>query len=165
MFKLKPISKEGVKEAIEKAKHYRLLNEPRLAESICLDIIEVEPENQQTIIILLLALTDQFGKGRSVDVNEARQLLPRLKNEYDREYYAGIICERRGKAALNQGIPGGGHIAYEWLRDAMEHFEKAENMRPPGNDDAILRWNTCVRLIQRDKLEPRAEEPLPSMLE
>ncbi|NIR48703.1 hypothetical protein GWO43_09720 [candidate division KSB1 bacterium] len=165
MFELKPISKKGVKEAMEKAERYRLLNEPRLAESICLDILEVDPENQRAIIILLLALTDQFGKGRSVDVNDARQLLPRLKRKYDREYYAGIICERQGKATLNQGIPGAGHIAYAWLRNAMEHFEKAESIRPTGNDDSILRWNTCVRLIERDKLEPRPEEPAQSMLE
>ena len=61
MFKLKPLSKEAVPAALEKANCYRFLNEPVEAESICLDILEVEPENQQAIITLLLSLTDQFG--------------------------------------------------------------------------------------------------------
>ncbi len=165
MFELKPLSEKGIPAAIEKAERYRLLNEPRLAESICLDILELDADNQKAIVILLLAVTDQFGKGRSVDPNDARQLLPRLKEAYDREYYAGIICERQGKSTLNQSIPGGNYLAYEWLRDAMEHFEKAEKIRPSGNDDPILRWNTCVRLIERNKLEARPEEPVQTMLE
>lgn len=158
MFELKPLSKEGVSAAIKKAERYRLLNEAREAESICLDILEVEPENQQALIILLLSLTDQFGKGRSVDANQARELLPKLATEYQRAYYEGIICERQGKATLNQGIPGSKYVAYEWLRDAMEHFEKAVTVRPTGNDEAILRWNTCVRLIERYNLEARPPE-------
>jgi hypothetical protein len=32
----------------------------------------------------------------------------------------------------------------------MGHYERAEGMRPAGNDEAILRWNTCLRLMQRD---------------
>ena len=158
MFELKPLNKESITAAVEKAGHYRLLNDAREAESICLDVLEVEPENQQALIILLLSLTDQFGKGRSVDVNQARELLPKLETEYQRVYYEGIICERQGKATLNQGIPGSKYVAYEWLRDAMEHFEKAATVRPEGNDEAILRWNTCVRLIERYNLEARPPE-------
>lgn len=165
MFELKPLSKEGIPAAIEKAQRYRLLNQPRLAESICLDILEVDPENHDTIIILILAITDQFGRGTSVEDKRARAFLPRLKDEYERNYYAGIICERQGKAAFNQRIPGSKHITYEWLRDAMEHYEKAEAGRPHGNDDAILRWNTCVRLIERYNLEPRQEDTAEHMLE
>ncbi|MCG8604264.1 hypothetical protein MJD09_04595 [bacterium] len=155
MFELKPLRKESIIAAIEKAELYRLLNEARAAESICLDILEIDPNNQRVIILLLLARTDQFGKGKSVDVNQARELLPRIKGEYERVYYEGIICERQGKATLNQGLPGGKYVAYEWLRDAMEHFEKAEAIRPTGNDDALLRWNSCVRLIERYNLEAR----------
>jgi hypothetical protein len=40
----------------------------------------------------------------------------------------------------------------------MHWFEKAEPLRPPGHDDAILRWNTCARIIERNKLVPREEE-------
>jgi hypothetical protein len=41
------------------------------------------------------------------------------------------------------------------FRQAMDCFEKAEAIRPAGNDDAILRWNGCARIIQRNKLAPR----------
>ncbi|MCZ6679898.1 MAG: hypothetical protein O7E52_21910 [Candidatus Poribacteria bacterium] len=165
MFALKPLSKESIPEALEKAERYRLLNEPRSAESICLDILEINPENHQAIVTLLLAITDQFAEGMSRNVNQARELLPRLPEEYERQYYAGIICERRAKGALNQGIPGSKDIAYKWFRDAMEHFERAEGIRPPENDDAILRWNTCARLIMRNNLEPRPEDSTEPYLE
>ena len=158
MFHLKPISKEGVPEALEKAERYRLLNEPRLAESICLDILEIDPDNHHAIVILLLSITDQFGASGARDMNKARQLLSKLNSEYERHYYAGIICERQGKGILDHGRTGSHFTAYEWIHEAMEFYEKAEKLRPSGNDDAILRWNTCVRLITSNHLQPRGEE-------
>lgn len=157
MLKLKPISKAGIPEALKKAERYRLLNEPLLSESICEDILDVEPDNQQAIVTMLLSITDQFGRYSAVTINKARQLLPLLKEEYDRQYYAGIICERQGIALLELGAAGGGHSPYEWLTEAMEYFENAESYRPKGNDDAILRWNTCVRLIESHQLQPQRE--------
>ena len=130
-----------------------MLNEPRSAESICLDILEIDSGNHEAIVTLLLAITDQFAEGMSRNVNQARELLPRIQGNYERHYYGGIICERRAKAVLNQGTPGSKYIAYKWLQEAMEHFEKAKAIQPSGNDDAILRWNTCARLIMRHKLE------------
>ena len=138
MFQLKPISKEGIPVALEKAERYRLLNEPWLAESICLDILETDPENKKAVVILLLALTDEFGRSSLGDINKARELLSRLP-EYEKHYYAGLICERQGKSVLNRYTPQSDFTAYEWLTDAMEYYEKAEAIRPAGNDDAILR--------------------------
>lgn len=158
MFELKSISREGVPQALKKAERYRLLNEPSLAESICLDILDIEPENQQAIITMLLAITDQFGKYGSGELHKARQLLPRINDQYERHYYAGIICEREGLAHLSQGRQTAYSASYEWLTEAMGHFEKAEAVRPEGNDDAILRWNTCVRLVTHYKLEPMYEQ-------
>ncbi len=158
MFQIKPISKESIPTALEKAERYRLLNEPMLAESICLDILEADPENSRAIITMLLAITDQFGTSLLSDTNNAKELLARLPDEYDRQYYSGLICERQGKAKLGKRMPDGGSVAYEWLRDAMDHYEKAEAIRPPGKDDAILRWNTCARLIMRNNLKPREEQ-------
>ena len=164
MFELKRISKESIPSAIEKAERYRLLDEPGLAESICLDILEADPENTKTIVILLLAITDQFGSTSSGDVNRARQLLPKLQNDYEKNYYAGIICEREGIAILSRKTHG--HFAvYEWLSEAMEFFEKAEALRPTGNDDAIMRWNTCARLIMRHHLKPINEKYVEPPLE
>ena len=165
MFELKPLSKEGIKAALEKAERYRLLNEPRLAESICLDILEIEPENHDAVVMLILSITDQFKKSSHNNEKNARELLALLKDKYERTYYAGIICERRGKAVLDKEIPGGDFIAYEWIRNAVELYEQAEKIRPPGNDDAILRWNTCVRLIKRYNLQPKVEDPSGYFLE
>ena len=157
-FELKTISKAGVPAAIQKAERYRYLNQPWAAESICLDVLTADPENQQALVILLLALTDQFGEGLAEGVERARELLPRLRDDYKRSYYAGIICERRGKAQLDRGLPGSGEIAYEWFREAMEWYEKAEANRPAGNDETLLRWNTCARMLSGSRdLHPREE--------
>jgi hypothetical protein len=165
MFQIKPISKESIPTALEKAERYRLLNEPMLAESICLDILEADPENHHAIITMILAITDQFGTSLQSDTNKIKQLLARLPDEYDRQYYSGLICERQGKAKLGKRMPDGGSVAYEWLRDAMDHYEKAEAIRPPGKDDSILRWNTCARLIMRHNLKPRDEKYIEPPLE
>jgi hypothetical protein len=160
IFELKPLSREAIPAAIEKAMRYRLLNEPGEAESICHDVLRTEPDNQQALVTLLLALTDRFSKGYSVGLTQAKELLPRLRAPYEQAYYAGIICERRAKAQLQRGGPGSGFEAYEGLRDAMGWYEKAEALRPSGNDDALLRWNACARIIVGNKLVPRTvEEP------
>lgn len=155
---LKTLHKDAIHAALEKAERYRLLNEPAEAESICLDILAVDPENQQAIVTLLLALTDRFEKGYGVSDTQAKELLARLKSEYDRTYYAGIVAERRAKMKLRQNTPDCRFQAYDLFRDAMNYFEKAETIRPVGNDEALLRWNTCARIIERNKLVPRGEE-------
>src|SRR6266700_4169663 len=147
-FDLKPISAESIPEALAKVERYRLLNEPSLAESICLDILTIVPTHQQALISLLLARTEQFGN--EVGAATAREVLSRIEGEYERTYYAGIIWERAGHAHLRQGGPGSNATAYHALREAMEHFERAAALRTPGNDDAILRWNTCARVIMRN---------------
>jgi hypothetical protein len=151
---LKPISKEGIPAALQKAERYRLLNDSPASESICLDILEVDPENQQALIMLLLSITDQFIEVETGDeVRRAKDVLPRLKDEYKRAYYSGIIAERKAKAILHRGGMGVDDVAHDWFREAMRCYEKAERMRPQGNDESILRWNTCAR--QLDKHAPK----------
>ena len=145
--RLKSIGKDAIPAALEKAKWYRALNEPREAESICRDVLEIEPANQTAVSTLLLSLSDQFAHGLGERFREAKALTGRLENEYEREYYAGIVAERRAKCQYEKGMPGCGHIAYAGLTEAMTHYEKAEALRPAENDDAVLRWNTCARLI------------------
>lgn len=94
---LKPVTAAGIPAALQKAERYRLLNDSTAAGSICLDILHVEPANQQALVTLLLSLTDQFSDGRPDGVERGR--------EYSRV------------------------------------------MRPSGNDEALLRWNSCVRLL------------------
>jgi hypothetical protein len=146
---LKRLSPEGVPSALLKAERYRLLNQPWAAESICQDILQVESENQHALVLLLLCITDQISRELAPGVTRAREVLPRLTNPYQRAYYSGIICERRGQAQLDQGGTGSEAAAYPWIREAMEWYEKAEKLRPAGNDESLLRWNTCVRILQR----------------
>ncbi|GGB18252.1 hypothetical protein [Puia dinghuensis] len=158
MIQLKSISREGIPLALQKAERYRLLNEPDLAESICKDILAIDPDNQQAVVTLLLSITDQFGEYASTNLHKARELLQLIDNEYDRHYYSGIICEREGLANLKQGRPASYGAVYEWLTEAMGFFEQAEEIRPAGNDDSILRWNTCARLIMQYQLKPAYEQ-------
>ena len=161
MFQPKPISSESLPMALQKAERYRLIGDPSSAESICLDVLTVDPENQQALVTLLLAITDQFGDAPTEGVRRAREVLPRLQDEYKRAYYGGIICERCAKAQLRSGAPKSGEMAYRWLTEAMTWYEKAEARRPPGHDEAILRWNTCGRLLARNPhLRAGAEEPV-----
>jgi hypothetical protein len=156
---LKAISKAAVPAALQKAERYRLINQPWAAESICLDALAVEPDNQEVLITLLLSITDQFGDRGAEGVERARKLLPAIQDEYRRLYYAGIICERRAKAQLDQRGPGSSGIAYHLLREAMRWYEQAEAKRPAGDDEAVLRWNTCLRLLQRHpQLRPEPED-------
>jgi hypothetical protein len=120
--RLKPLSKGGVVAALERAERYRLLNEPSQAESICLDILEVEPENEKAIVLLLLAITDGFVENTE-SAARALALLPRLKGDYP-----------------------------------------AEGLRTPGNDDSILRYNACVRLLTSTSSIQEAPKPDPSDL-
>jgi hypothetical protein len=146
---LKPITREGIPAALEKAERYRLLNESAAAESICLDVLEIDPANQEALVSLLLSITDQFMEELADGVRRAKEVLPRLSNEYERIYYTGIISERRARAQLHRGALGSADVAAEWFRDAMRWYEKAEGMRPPGNDESILRWNTCARMLAK----------------
>jgi tetratricopeptide (TPR) repeat protein len=146
-FKLKAIKKDAIRSALDKAVWYRALGEPLEAESICRDILEIDPENQEALAALLLALTDQFTRGLKQRYREAKELAERLTSEYEQQYYSGIICERRAKCQYQMGSPGSGHLAYEGIKAAMDHYENAEKIRPLGNDDALLRWNACARLL------------------
>lgn len=147
-FDLKPISIDAVPKALEKAERYRLLNEPSLAESICLDILAILPSHQEALISLLLARTDQFDHGLAM--KSAEEVLPGIDGEYERAYYTGLIWERQGQADLRHHEPCSHANAYQALREAMRHYERAETLRPHGNDDAILRWNACARVLMHN---------------
>jgi hypothetical protein len=167
MFRLKPISRDAVPKALAKAERYRLLNEPWEAESICRDVLAAEPDHQDALVALALVLTDQFegtdqagagaAGGLCATFEQVRELLTKVRGEYDRHYCTGVAAERWAKAQLRLGTPG--HVVYDWVVKAMEAFERAEAVRPAGNDDALLRWNTCVRLLESaPQIRPRPED-------
>ena len=162
-FELKLLSRNAISDALEKAHRYRLLDEPWQAESICLDVLRIDPANQTALITLLLAITDQFGA--EISVARAREVLRSIQGEYEQAYYAGIVSERSARARMKQRVPGADYKAYQEFVDAMHWFEKAEERRQPGNDDAILRWNTCARTLMRHtELRPQPEERLEPVL-
>jgi hypothetical protein len=164
--KLKSLSREAIPAALDKARQYRLLNEAVEAESICLDVLAVEPDNQQALTIMLLALTDQFESKLTPAFGHARELLDRLCDGYCKSYYTGIIFERRAKVHLFRDVPGSDALAYSWFRQAMEAYETAIARRPAANDEAILRWNTCARiLMSHPELKPGPDVPEEHMLE
>ena len=159
MFELKRLTRQGIEGALEKVERYRLLNEPWEAESICRDVLQADPDNQVAVISLLLAMTDRFSHETGPALEAVRSLLPRIRGAYERAYYAGIVAERKASAVWGRGAPGAGPRVYDWLRQAMECYEEAEAIRPAGNDDALLRWNTCARMIMENpQLHPVPEE-------
>ena len=158
MYTTKPIALESVPSALAKAERYRLLNEPGEAESICQDILSIQPDNEQARITLFLALTDQIPHHPQAFA-KAMSTIPHLDTAYDRAYYAGIAWERRAKARFAVNTHGSGRYVFEWITTALRFFEDAEQLRPPGNDDAVLRWNACVRFLElNDHLTLQSED-------
>jgi hypothetical protein len=156
-FELKSISVQSIPEALAKVERYRLLNEPALAESICLDVLAIVPDHQQALISLLLARTDQFDS--NPHAKGAQEVLAQIQGEYEQAYYAGIIWERLGNSRIRHGDRRAGSSAYHALRDAMGYYERAMSSAPHGNDDAILRWNKCARLIMKNPgIQPSSED-------
>lgn len=154
--KLKTISQDGIAEAISKAEHYRHLHEPEESESICHDILAVDPENQTALRILGLAITDEFTGEASDRYSEAEATFQRLTDPYQQQYCMGLLCERQAKKQMRARRPA--HAVTALFHEAMRHFEAAEKIHPPNNDDAILRWNRCVRLLEKF---PKVEWPEP----
>ena len=156
---LKSISKAGIAEAIAKAELYRYLNEPEEAESICRDILAVDPDYQLARRLLGLTITDQFAGEVTDRYAEVQTIFEGLRDPYERLYYTGLLHERRAKAQLRAGRPA--HILLPLIEEAMRCFAEAEKIRPPGNDDSILRWNRCVRLLEsRPDFRPEREPAL-----
>jgi len=155
---LKSIRKTAVAAALDKALRYRLLNEPLEAESICLDVLLVDPKNQQALVTMVLALTDLFDEEYVGALERAKAVLPQLATEYDQAYYEGVIHERWAKAHAIRGVPG--HVVTGWYLRALHSYERAEALASLDNPDAMLRWNTCVRLLARAEGVSPADQSL-----
>ena len=136
---------------LEKAERYRLLNRPEQAQSICEDVLRIESRNQDALATLILALTDRFA--------DPRPALPTRPANSCRDSRAATNAsttrpDRRARGhrlAALASKPRSGEAAYVCFRDAMMRYEAAEKLRPPANDDALLRWNSCAQ----DDPEPR----------
>src|SRR5687768_13923724 len=170
MADLKKLSPSAIPAALAKAERYRLLNEPEQAESICEDVLAVDPANREAQVTLVLALSDQLADGshdRGQVLSRAQALAGALSSPYERAYCLGLLAERRARAVLARGGAGSRSHAGEWLREAMRHFADAEPIRPSDDDSAILRWNACARLVDRhpELVAPAKERDEPLMSE
>jgi tetratricopeptide (TPR) repeat protein len=155
-YELKAISPKGIPQAIAKAERYRFLNEPEEAESICRDILSAEPENQMGLRLLGLCITDQFTGESSDRYTEAEEAFQKLTDRYEQLYYTGVLQERRAKAQLAAGH--GPHAVSVRFEEAMRCFDEAGKIRPTGNDDALLRWNRCARLLETLPVDEQREK-------
>ena len=91
-------------------------------------------------------------------MRRARETLARLTDDYERAYYAGLICERLAKAALDHRAPGSRFIGLRRAARGDGVVREGGGDPPGGDDDAILRWNTCARLLnQSPHIAPRGE--------
>jgi tetratricopeptide (TPR) repeat protein len=146
-YALKTLPRASLDGALAKAEHYRDLNQPEEAESICRDVLDVDAESQRAWKLLGLALTDRFAGGRVGLVEEAIAAFERLTDAYERTYHLGVAWERSAKAHLERGEAHSAVTAFEL---ALSLFEKAQALRPEL-PDAVLRWNRCVRLLDGNR--------------
>lgn len=142
-YSLKRLSLTNVDAAIAKAAHYRDLNQPEEAESICRDVLDIDATNQAAWRILGLAITDRFATREAGLLEEAMGAFAELDDEYERVYHSGVAWERAAKAHLERNEA---HSAVTAFEHALSLFEQAEGMRP-DSPDPVLRWNRCVRLL------------------
>jgi len=150
------IHKNSIDTVLDKARQYRSLLEPDLAISICLDIFLVDPENQEALVVYILALTDQYSHNNSkIQPKEITDTIARFESEFHRVYYTGIFLERKARALLKN--PMSHSFAYEGLMEAVVKYEIAEKIAPEYCSDPILRYNSCLRTIEKEGLQPRID--------
>ena len=154
----KPIPLETVPAALKQAHHYRLLNEPALAESICRDIVAVDVENEVAWITLLLSLTDQFDEKYTHALESAKDALEHMASDFHRFYYEGIIYERWARAQIKKSVPL--ETIESWMRNAMRLYDQSNDLAPHDDPHPLLRWNTCARfLIDCEASRPKKTTP------
>jgi len=154
--KLHDIRISAVKKALKKAKQYRSLLEPEIAESICLDVLNIDPDNQSVLVVYILALLDQVSRTENQSqIKTIERTIDTLKSKYKRYYYSGLLNERRARHLLTQAMSHS--FAYDYFIEALEAYQQAIDRCPEKNDEAILRWNSCIRTIEKEKLKPRRD--------
>lgn len=152
------IHKKSIGCVLDKAKQYRLLLEPDLAISICLDIFAVDSDNQEALVIYILALTDALSHSDASTHKPDKKIqdaIKKLQSDYQKNYYQGIFYERKARSLMSYAMSTS--FAYDLLLKAIGCYKKAEKLTPENCDDAVLRYNACVRTIDDKSLQPRQD--------
>ncbi|MDP9033713.1 MAG: hypothetical protein M3O50_02825 [Myxococcota bacterium] len=143
---LKKLTRANLEPAVAKAAHYRDLNQPEEAESICRDVLAIDEGHQVAWKLLGLAITDRLGTAQAGLLEDAIAAFEKLADEYERVYHIGVAWERAAKAHVERNEA---HSAVTSFEHALGLFQKAEHLRP-DSPDPILRWNRCVRLLSNN---------------
>ncbi len=149
------IHKTAIPNVLKKAKQYRLLLEPDLAISICIDIFAIDANNQEALIIYILALTDKLSNGCKVTDKKILDTIAKLSTKFYKDYYTGIFLEKKARAMLKNTMSKS--FAYAAFMQAIKAYKQAEKLADKDCSDAILRYNSCLRTIEKQHLIPRDE--------
>lgn len=154
--KLYDIHPEAIELALDKARQYRSLLEPEMAESICLDIINIDSDNQAVLVVYILSLLDQIpSPDKKIEVKTIERIIDQLSSSYQRFYYSGLLHERMARYMVTQTMSHA--FAYDYFYQALRCYDHAREISPVGNDEATLRWNSCIRTIEQEKLKPHQD--------
>ena len=143
-WELKQLRARNLTAAVALAKHYRDLNQPEDAESICRDILEVSPGDDDAWRTLGLALTDQFPASWMTLFDDACAAFAKLSSKYERMYYTALAWERYAKAQL---VAGRANNAIHAFEQAVRLFDKADEIGMADDPGPILHYNRCVRAL------------------
>ncbi len=150
------IHQDTIGAVLDKARQYRSLLEPELAISICLDVFAVDENNQDALVIYILAMTDLYNHANAkVCPQTINESIAKLTSEFERTYYTGITLERKARALLKNAMSRS--FAYNLFIQAIKIYDQAQQIAPKQRDDAILRYNACVRTIKNEHLSPRQD--------
>ena len=148
-FELKSISVQSIPEALAKVERYRLLNEPVLAESICLDILAIVPDHQQALISLLLARTDQFHS--NVQPKGAQEVLARIQGRLRASLLRRRHLGASGKCPHSSGRSWGSHVRISRSAGCDESLRESHEFCPAWKR---RRHSAMEHLCAHDHAEP-----------
>jgi tetratricopeptide (TPR) repeat protein len=143
-YELKPLLSRNYDAALALAAHYRDLNQPEAAESICRDVLAASPTNEDAWRLLGLSLTDRFSTEWATLFDEAQAAFGKLSRDYDRMYFTGLAWERYARAKLDAALLDDAIAAYD---EALRCFGQASELGPVEEPGPVLHYNRCVRAL------------------
>jgi hypothetical protein len=146
VIRLHDLERSTLDAALDQAVRFRELGEPSLAESVCLDVLDVVGEHQGALCLLIHAVCDQLLYDLGA-LSRARLALPRIEADSQRELLTGVVLERHARALLRRRPKGSREASWEGLMRAMEHYEAAAAQESDAALEANLRRNACARTL------------------